>query len=368
MTRYSICRGKKKEKEADKTFSMTVYMMAILALIYVLAGAFCPGKIASLLGAEGEIWQMTKTYLKVLLLFAPAFMTNDTLLCFVRNDGNPGLSMTAMLTGSFFNILLDYIFIFPMKMGIFGAVFATGLAPVISLGVLSVHWIRQKNQFHFRICTPKLSSAGGILSLGFPSMITELASGIVIIVFNMLILKLKGNIGVAAYGVVANLSFVISSVYTGIAQGMQPVLSRLYGAREKEKIRNILRYGICLTAIISVLVYVAFWIGAEPVTAVFNSEGNPVLQELAVTGMKLYFTAVFFAGCNIVLSAYFTSTEKAVPAQIISLGRGLVLIIPVSVLMASLFEMNGVWLSYPVTEGIIAVIGIYLYKKRGKIL
>lgn len=84
--------------------------------------------------------------------------------------------------------------------------------------------------------------------------------------------------------------------------------------------------------------------------------------------MKLYFTAVFFAGCNIVLSAYFTSTEKAVPAQIISLGRGLVLIIPVSVLMASLFEMNGVWLSYPVTEGIIAVIGIYLYKKRGKIL
>ena len=367
-TRYSICRGQKKEKEADKTFSMTVYMMAILALIYVLVGAFCPGKIASLLGAEGEIWQMTKNYLKVLLLFAPAFMTNDTLLCFVRNDGNPGLSMTAMLTGSFSNILLDYIFIFPMKMGIFGAVFATGLAPVISLGVLSVHWIRQKNQFHFRICTPKLSSAGGILSLGFPSMITELASGIVIIVFNMLILKLKGNIGVAAYGVVANLSLVISSVYTGIAQGMQPVLSRLYGAREKEKIRNILRYGICLTAIISVLVYVAFWIGAEPVTAVFNSEGNLVLQELAVTGMKLYFTAVFFAGCNIVLSAYFTSTEKAVPAQIISLGRGLVLIIPVSVLMASLFVMNGVWLSYPVTEGIIAVIGIYLYKKRGKIL
>ena len=88
---------------------------------------------------------MTKTYLQVILLFSLAFMTNDSLLCFVRNDGNTQLSMAAMLTGSLSNIVLDYVFIFPFHMGIFGAVLATGLAPVISLGVLSGHWISKKN-------------------------------------------------------------------------------------------------------------------------------------------------------------------------------------------------------------------------------
>lgn len=76
-------------------------------------------------------------------------MANDTLICFVRNDGNPKLSMIGMLTGSFSNIILDYIFIFPLKMGIFGAVLATGLAPVISLIILPKHWLTKQNQFHF---------------------------------------------------------------------------------------------------------------------------------------------------------------------------------------------------------------------------
>ena len=103
----------------------------------------------------------------VVLLFAPAFMTNDFLLCFVRNDGNPGLAMTAMLTGSFANIILDYVFIFPMKMGIFGAVFATGLAPVISVGVLSKHWISRKNNFHFSPAKPDIRLTGTTFFTGY---------------------------------------------------------------------------------------------------------------------------------------------------------------------------------------------------------
>ncbi len=84
---------------------------------------FASNKITVLLGADNEVFDMTKTYLSVLLYFAPAFIMNDVLICFVRNDGNPKLSMSAMLAGSFSNIILDYIFIYPFGMGIFGAVF-----------------------------------------------------------------------------------------------------------------------------------------------------------------------------------------------------------------------------------------------------
>ncbi len=138
-TKYSIYRGQKEFNNADKTFSNTMYIMSAVAVIFVLTGIFFAEILTKLTGADKDVFRMTKTYLQVILLFAPAFMANDTLICFVRNDGNPKLAMLGMLTGSFSNIILDYIFIFPLNMGIFGAVFATGLAPVMSLIVLSGH-------------------------------------------------------------------------------------------------------------------------------------------------------------------------------------------------------------------------------------
>lgn len=365
-TKYSIYRGQGEEKEADRIYSNTLYAMAVFAVLFVVMGIFLPGKLAFLLGADGEIFTMTKTYLQVILLFAPAFITNDSLLCFVRNDGNPQLSMTAMLTGSLSNIVLDYVFIFPLQMGIFGAVLATGFAPVISLGVLSWHWIGKKNQFHFRKIKLILKLTGNIISLGIPALITEVASGIVMIVFNMIILKLQGNVGVAAYGVVANLSLVVTAVYTGISQGLQPLVSRFYGYGDVTSIKRVLKYAIRLLLAISGCIYLLFVIAVNPVVGIFNSEQNGQLRQIAETGLKLYFTAIPFAGFNIVISTYFTSTEKPLPAQIVSLSRGFIVIVPMAFLMSVLFSMTGVWLSYPITEGAVALIGMLLYKKAGR--
>jgi len=200
--------------------------MSILSVIFVLTGIFFSEKLAILLGADKDVFHMTKTYLQVILLFTPAFMANDTLICFVRNDGNPKLSMIAMLTGSFSNIILDYIFIFPLKMGIFGAVLATGLAPVISLIVLSKHWLTKQNQFHFVRIKPSFRLIGTIISLGVP----------------------------------ANLSLVVISIYTGIAQGTQPILSRVYGYGEHESQKQILKYALKTMLVISFGIYLFFYL------------------------------------------------------------------------------------------------------------
>lgn len=360
-TKYSIYRGQKREKSANKVFSNTIYSMVMLAVIFVLIGIFFSGNLTRLLGADEAVFAMTKTYLKVILLFAPAFMANDTLLCFVRNDGNPTLAMTAMLTGSFSNIILDYIFIFPLDMGIFGAVFATGLAPVISLLVLSRHWIKKQNQFHFEKVKPSFDLIASLFSLGVPSLITEVASGVVMIVFNSIILRLQGNIGVAAYGVIANLSLVVTSIYTGIAQGTQPILSRSYGYGDRKSLTQILKYAVETMLVISCIIYVIFFLAADPIAAVFNSENNAELQKIAVIGLKLYFIAIPFVGFNIILSSYFTSIEKAMPAQIISLSRGFIVIIPMAFLLSLLLKMTGVWISYPAAEGLVSLMGIILY-------
>ena len=295
-------------------------------------------------------------------------MANDTLICFVRNDGNPKLSMIGMLTGSFSNIILDYIFIFPLNMGILGAVLATGLAPVISLIVLSKHWLTKQNQFHLVRIKPSFRLTGTIISLGVPSFITEMASGIVMIVFNTIILHLQGNIGVAAYGVVANLSLVVISIYTGIAQGTQPILSRAYGYGDCESQKQILKYALKTMLVISFGIYLFFLLAANPIVNTFNSEQNIQLQEIAVAGLKLYFTAIPFVGFNIIISSYFTSTENALPAQIISLSRGFLIIIPMAFFLSFILKMMGVWLSFPVTECFVTLTGIALYiiSERGK--
>lgn len=142
---------------------------------------------------------MTRTYLQVILLFSPLFICNETLLCFVRNDGAPQLAMKAMLGGSLSNILLDYIFIFPLGLGIFGAVLATGMAPAVSMLILSSPFRKGRCHFHPIAVHPRKDIALPLITAGIPSL-------------------------------------VVLSVYTGIAQGVQPLLCESYGSQKSQQL------------------------------------------------------------------------------------------------------------------------------------
>ena len=360
-TWYSILKSKHDDPGANRIFTHTVWLAAAFSIFFMVAGLFFSAPLIKLLGANESVFHMSKTYLQVILLFSPAFLINNVLLCFVRNDGAPHLSMTAMIGGSLSNVVLDWVFIFPCQMGIFGAVFATGLAPVISILLLSPHLIRGKNQFHLIKSRLSAGSIVSILSSGLPSLLAEVSSGIVMIVFNFIILHLQGNVGVAAYGVVANLSLVIIAVYTGIAQGIQPILSRSYGAGNHTAVKVTLRYALIAMLVISALLYPILFFGAQQIANVFNSEQNMVLQTLAVEGIRFYFTACPFAGFNIILSIYFTSTGCSRPAQTISFLRGFLLIIPMAFLLSRMGGITGVWCAFPATELLVATVGCILY-------
>ena len=370
-TRFCVCKSRQRREKVNQIYTNTLYLGALFSAVFVLIGLFFGKRLSLLLGADKNVLDMTATYLKWLLLFSPAFILNDILLCFVRNDDNPRLAMTAMIIGSFSNIILDYIFIFPMKMGIFGAIFATGLSPIISIISMLSHWIKRKNTFH--VCRTKVKThiVRQELALGFPSLIAQLSSGIVMITFNAIILKLEGNTGVAAYGIIANISLVVVAIYTGIAQGVQPLISHFYGKSIDRQVRTLMRYSVQTMLVISLFIYIIIFVFAQPIASVFNSENNLVLQQIAVTGLKIYFTSSAFVGYNIILAIFFTSVEIALPAHILSVLRGLVLIIPMAFLLSAIGGMMGIWLTYPITEALVAVLGYVIYKcyqnkKKGK--
>lgn len=360
-TRFSILKSQREHQQANRVFTNVLYLAAVFATLFVLTGLFGADGLSVLFGAQGAVRSMSTIYLRVILLFAPAFLANNVLLCFVRNDGAPHLSMAAMIGGSLSNVVLDWVFLFPCAMGIFGAVFATGLAPIISMMILSPHFFRKKNQFRPVPCAPSGKAVWRIVASGVPSLVTEVSSGIVIIVFNGLIMNMEGNIGVAAYGVIANLSLVVIAIYTGIAQGIQPILSRNYGMGNQKSLLEILRYAMISMLVISFLVYGAVWMFAPQISAAFNSQGDPTLQAIATNGLKLYFIACPFAGCNVVLSMYFTSIERPLPAHVISLLRGFFLIIPLAVLLSAVWKMTGIWCASPVTEFLVSLLSIWLF-------
>lgn len=360
-TKYSIQKSQKNHEAANRIFTNAVCLAAVFAAFFVLVGIFFSGTIISLFGANDSVFDMSKTYLQVILLFAPAFLMNNVLLCFVRNDGAPQLSMAAMIGGSLSNVVLDWVFIFPCQMGIFGAVFATGLAPIISMLILSPHFIRKKNQFHFTKCKPKCKLFAGILSSGIPSLVTEVSSGVVMIVFNSIILHLEGNVGVAAYGVIANLSLVVIAIYTGIAQGIQPIISRNYGVKNLGNVHATMRYALITMLLFSVVIYMVVLFGAWQIADIFNSEQNAMLQNIATEGLRLYFTACPFAGFNVIISMYFTSTERPRPAHVISILRGFLVIIPMAFLLSWIGKIHGVWCAFPATELLVAVIGLLFF-------
>ncbi|HIW85531.1 MAG TPA: MATE family efflux transporter [Candidatus Eubacterium faecipullorum] len=358
--KYAVSKSRGDSNAQNKVFTNTLFLAAVFSAVFLAAGIFFSKSITAALGADSAVFNMTNTYLKVILLFSPAFILNNIFIAFIRNDGDPKLSMAGMITGSLSNVLLDYIFIFPLDMGIFGAVFATGLSPVISMCVLSMHKIKRKNDFHIVKTPPAPKLGGNICALGIPSLVSELSSGIVIIVFNTIILNIAGNTGVAAYGVVTNISLVVIAVYTGAAQGMQPLVSEAHGRGDGRAELKFFKYAVITVFVICAVIYPVVFFFSEQIAAVFNSENNDRLQQIAVQGLKLYFTGALFAGFNIVAAMFFTARETPLPAHIISILRGLVLIVPAAFILAQLFGITGVWLSFTASEAVCAVCAVVL--------
>ena len=361
--RYSVVVSQGREEEGRRIFSHTLLLAAFFAILFLLLGIAASTGITRLLGADEEVFPMTNIYLQVILLFSPAFLGNDLLLCFVRNDGAPKLAMAAMVAGSLSNIVLDYLFIFPLRMGIFGAVLATGFAPLVSMALLSLHWIRGGSRLKPVPAAPDLRQTASTFSLGFPSFVGEISSGIVIAVFNGIILSLEGNTGVAAYGVIANLSLVVLAIYTGIAQGAQPLISTACGRGKRADARRVLGYALATMAVLSLAVYGAVYCSCGPIAAIFNREKDLAMQRLAEEGLRLYFTGIGFAGFNLILSTFFAAMERGLPAHLISLLRGIVVIVPAAFLLSAVWGMGGVWLSFPAAEGAVALVSLCLYRR-----
>ena len=361
-THYSLCRAQGDAAEADRTFTHTLLLGLCIALVFVLTGTFGVVPLSRLLGANAETLDMTAVYLRLLLCFAPFFVTNNIMIAFVRNDGEPGRAMAGMIAGSLFNIVFDWVFIFPCGLGMFGAALATGASPLVSLLVLSGHLRRPSRGFHLRRERLRPRLLPRICAPGLSSLVSELASGITLLLINLVLLRIAGNTTVAAYGVIANLALVESAIFTGLSTGVQPLISR---SAEADR-RRLLHWTVTTALVISALMYVLVFVFASPITAVFNSEHDPALAACAVPGLRIYFAGFLAACINILAAAYFSAAGQASRGFIISLVRSIIAIPPVLFALSALLGVTGVWLTFPAVEALACVLSLLFILRSPK--
>jgi putative MATE family efflux protein len=361
-TQYAIQKNRNENVKGVFTHSLTVGLL--IAIIFVVIGTFFTAPLVKVLGADSTILPLASVYMQTILCFAPVFILANILIAFIRNDNNPKLAMAGMITTSFSNIVFDYLFIFPFSMGMFGAALATGLAFTFGIAVLSIHFWTRRNTFSLHKCKIKIKEIVCIVSLGSSALINELAFAISLIVFNLVILSIEGNIGVAAFGIVANIALIVIYIFTGMAQGIQPLISKGHGSGINDLVKHTLKYAIITVVTIALVVYGITFFNTNFLVSVFNSNADTLLAFFATNGIQLYFIGLVFVGINFVVAAFFSAIGNAKVAVIISLLRSCVISIPMVIIFGVALGMTGVWLSFVCTELIVSIISTIVFYKK----
>ncbi|MDE6312148.1 MAG: polysaccharide biosynthesis C-terminal domain-containing protein [Lachnospiraceae bacterium] len=365
-TGYAFQKAKK-SREADFYFFNSIFFTLVISVVFIILGILCPEKVLGLMGADSEIAVLGKGYLRIAMVFAPCFMLNYTFTAFVRNDFAPALAMTATFVSSFTNIVLDYLFMFPLKLGMRGAALATGMSPVISIAICSTHFLSKKNTIRFHWHRPSIISIVKSCELGIVAFVGEISTGITTTVFNFITLGLAGNVGVAAYGVITNIALVSTYIFNGVSQGLQPLASEAHGKNNKEDKKRIFRESLMIGVVLAMIIILLVEIFAEQCVCIFNSEHSEELAAYAVTGLKLYIIGFLFAAINIISAGFLSATDCAKSSSLIAIMRGLVAITGFAFLLSGFFGMRGVWLTFPVTEVFtLAITWFVLRRKKQK--
>lgn len=362
--RYTIAKSRD-FNDADNYIFNSLFFAVFAGLVFSIIGILFPEQLLGLLGADSEIVETGRDYTRIFMACSPLFTVNYTVNAFVRNDNAPNTAMAATLVSSIFNIILDYVLMFPLKMGMSGAALATGLSPAVGILICSTHIFSGKSSIHIKTCIPSLKKLAASCQVGFSAFVAEISSGVITMTFNFLILNLAGNTGVAAYGIIANAALVAVAFFNGIAQGSQPLISRSFGEKKTGETDVLRKLSLVTAFTVGAVLYTVLAVFAEGISSVFNPEHDKLLQSYSVTGIRLYFTGILFSGINIAGSSFFSAVENIKAAFTVSLLRGFVLILLFAFLLSAAFGINGVWLAYAASEAVTSAFLFYFMREGG---
>lgn len=358
-TVVAIFRGENNMKSANETFTRNTIFLTVCALIITLLALVFQNELALFLGASEVTLPYVHDYLGVLIWFTFFFIVSYSMEVLVKTDGFPKLATAAVSVGAVTNIVMDYVLVVHVGMGIRGAAIATGLSQVLTFTVFTIHFLGKRGTIHWCKTTMDLSVYKRIIPIGTADFITELSAGTIIFLFNHAILKHIGDNGVVTYTVITYIYNIVMMTFTGISQGMQPLVSFYRGRREENTCRLFLRYALYSTFAMSMLALAICLFMTPALVSIFIDASRAELFTYTVHAFRIYSLCYLVLGYNIVCSGYFAAVEKSGYSFTISLLRGFVLIAASIWIMGELFQGEGIWYATLVCESSTLVVSIW---------
>lgn len=356
--------GRKDEESCCSVFSQTIATCAVASVLLSVVMFFLLRTILAVLGAEGDVAKYFLQYYTILLFELPVMTVNASLGMFVRAEGRPQFYMGVTAFTCVLNILLDWLFTAGFGFGVRGIAAASLVSAVLGFSLLLFYFAKKARVFRFvRFRFDRKVFRDTMLN-GLSEFIGELSMCISIAAYNFVIMRRIGVDGVTAFTVVGYTTYVFSMVVCGFGQGMAPLASFVYGAKEKLLARKLFSRTNLLVFIAGAATVALVGFGSGWYSRIFVSDAE--VQQMIKSGILIFMWDFVLCGLNAIASFYFTSIGKAKESAVISTARGLVILLASIFVLPAILGMNGVWLSSPATEILTLAITLFYLKKDRK--
>lgn len=363
----SVKLGLKDYGAAQNILGNTVMLNIITGISFSIISLLFLEPILMFFGASAQTLPYAKDYMEIILCGNVITHLYFGLNALQRAAGKPQLSMYMTIFTVILNAILDPIFIWPLGLGIRGAAYATVLSQLFAL-IWQVVMFSNKAEFiHFKRGIYRLKSqlVKNIIGIGMSPFSMNVCACFVVIIINNSLVDHGGDMAVGAYGIINRIAFIFVMITIGVNQGMQPIAGYNYGAMKFDRMMRVLKYAVICGTCVTTVGFIVGQFFPEQCVRLFTSDET--LISLSVHAMRLTTVSFPIIGFQMVVANFFQSIGKAKVSVFLSLSRQLVFLIPMLLVLPTLYGVDGVWYSMPVADTISALVTaiiMYLFMRK----
>ena len=351
-TVVSVRLGQRRYDEAQQVFGNSITLNVVMSLLFTIVCWPFIDPILNVFGASDATRPMAREYMEIILLGNVITHTYFGLNGTLRSGGHPTLAMNSTFLAIVLNIILDPIFIFVFHWGVRGVAIATVLAQAVALCVQLKLFSRQDELLHLRrgIYRLRPDIVRQSLAIGLSPFLMNTCSCLVVLLINNRLKQYGGDNAIGAFGIVNRVFFIFCMIVMGLNQGMQPIVSYNWGARNNDRVWRVLRYTICAATLVTTVGMLVGELIPELVIRAFGT--GPELTQMAVRGFRFLVAMFPVVGAQMVIGHFFQSIGHAGKSIFQSLTRQLLFLVPLLIVLPPIWQLDGVWLSMPISDAI----------------
>lgn len=359
--------GEGKKERANQIFSMLIYVALLLGILLALFGIVFVEPIALKLGADDAMLGYCVKYARVVLLGLPFFMLQNMFQSFLIAAEKPKMGLMVTIAAGVTNMVLDALFIAIFRWGVVGAAAATALSQFVG-GVVPFLFFARKNNSKLRLTKTRMMGKELLRTCtnGSSELVTNISLSLVCMLYNVQLLKIAGQNGVAAYGVIMYVNFIFISIYLGYAFGTAPIIAFHYGAKNTAELQNVLKKSLKILLAAGILLFGAAFLLSGMLAKIFVGY-DAALYAMTARGFRLYAVSYLLAGFNIYGSSFFTALNNGIVSAVISFLRTVVFEVAAIMILPVFFRLDGIWCAITVAETaslLITAVFFFALRKR----